>query len=77
MASFAVGADGIFYIPPAEPDGRQQIEYYRYSDRTTHLVYESADEITTPALAPDGRSLVFAVEADSRSDLYLATGDEP
>jgi Tol biopolymer transport system component len=69
--SYAVAADGIFYVPAADSRHRGLIQFLSFSTGRSWPVVVSDRPIGTPNVSPDRRFLVFGQQAQNNSDLML------
>jgi Tol biopolymer transport system component len=71
LFSFAVAADGIFYVPAADSPHQGLIQFLSFSTGQSRPVVVSDRPIEGPSLSPDRRFLVFSQPAQAGSDLML------
>ncbi len=71
MFSYAVAADGIFYVPAADSPHQGLIQFLSFSTGQSRPVVVSDRPIGQPNISPDRRFLVFSQPAQRGSDLML------
>jgi hypothetical protein len=70
-SSYAVAAEGIFYLPAADSRSKRSIQFLSFSTGRSRPVVVS-DRLTGGlSLSPDRRFLVFVQQAQNSSDLML------
>ncbi len=73
-SGISVAAEGLYY-QAGNPDSGYEIRFYRFTDRSSAVVYRMEGKAgTTLDLSPDGRYLLFAQSEKPQADLMLFKG---
>jgi Tol biopolymer transport system component len=76
LLSFDVTGEGIYFIPPARPERRREIQFLRFANGAVETVVELDKEPVSGltwglSVSPDRRSILFTQVDQHNSDLML------